>query len=231
MAGGRLTGRVLALDTAGPVIGVALALDGDVRVRTERVRRGAESRLVPWVQELCAEGGVALTGLDGLAVSVGPGAFTGLRVGLATALGLALGAGLPVWGCGSLRARAAAAAEPDTDVLAMLDARKQRVYAALFRDGRALRGPEDCAPGHALRDLQPGFVATGEGSALYAEQVLEAGGRLAAAPEDPGVAALARLGLAGLARGEGTDPTEVRPVYVRAPDARPRAVPSRQQGG
>ena len=88
--------RILAIDTAGPVIGVALLVHEDVRVRTERVLRGSESRLAPWVAQLCEEAGMRVADIDAIAVSEGPGAFTGLRVGLATALGLAHGIGCPV---------------------------------------------------------------------------------------------------------------------------------------
>ena len=69
--------RVLSVDTAGPVVGVGLVWDGQVSVRTERVRRGAEALLVPWAQALLAERGGAFKDLDGVAVARGPGAFTG----------------------------------------------------------------------------------------------------------------------------------------------------------
>ena len=90
---------IVAFDTCGPVLGVAV----DDRVRTERVTRGGETRLVPWALELA---GGSLDGVEAVAVGVGPGAFTGLRVGLATAQGLAEALGVPLFGFGSLVSRA-----------------------------------------------------------------------------------------------------------------------------
>lgn len=210
--------KVLALDTAGPLIGVALRVGGETEVRLERVQRGSESRLVPWVLELCASAEIRLTDLDGVAVAVGPGAFTGLRVGLATATGLALGAGVPVAGLSSLASRGQI---PGHRVLSMLDARKSRVYAQWFENGVSLSPPVDLAPSEVLAGAAEGFLATGEGAGVYEDLVIAAGGRLRPNWEDPAVDALARMGEEAIARGEGLDPVSVRPVYLRAPDARP----------
>lgn len=211
--------RVLAIDTAGPVVGVALSVDGAVRARTERVTRGAEARLVPWALALCDEAGLRLAALDGVAVAAGPGAFTGLRVGLATASGLALAIGCPLWQGSSLAHRALGAG--GDRVLAMLDARKQRVYAARYDGGRLTAGPADVPPDEALAWMDAPFVATGEGALAYADRVTAHGGTLVARADDPCVHVLARLGAEALARGEGSDPIGVQPVYLRAPDARP----------
>ncbi|MCA9573765.1 MAG: tRNA (adenosine(37)-N6)-threonylcarbamoyltransferase complex dimerization subunit type 1 TsaB, partial [Myxococcales bacterium] len=157
--------RVLAFDTAGPVVGVAF---GDL-VRTERVTRGAEGRLVPWAMELVGDQRV-----DAVAVAIGPGAFTGVRVGLATGQGLAHALGVPLVGIGSLVSRGHRA---NAD-LALLDARKGRLYAGYRADGFA---PADLSVEDVLRDgrarglLAPGFRCTGEG-ALVARTALEAAG-------------------------------------------------------
>lgn len=209
--------KVLAVDTAGPVIGVALRIDGETQQRTERVVRGSEARLVPWAVELCAQAGVRIADLDGIAVAVGPGAFTGLRVGLATATGLAFGAGLPVLGLSSLASRAHGL--PGT-VLSMLDARKSRVYAQWFRDGASLTEAVDMDPELVAAQIEGAFLATGEGASVYAE-LLGDRATLAADWDDPSVDALARMGEEGLLRGEGVDPVDVRPTYLRLPDARP----------
>lgn len=208
--------RVLAIDTVGPVIGVALRVGDDVRVRTERVKRGSESRLVPWVQELCADAGLRLADLDGVAASHGPGAFTGLRVGLATAAGLAHGAGVPLWTASSLRTRAYRAGPGP--VLAALDARKGRVYAGAWDGDRLLRAQADLPPAEAAAWLQPGWRLTGQGAIVFADVF-----GIPAVPdaEHPAVDALAELGAAALARGEGSEPWQVQPVYLREPDAVP----------
>lgn len=212
--------RVLAIDTVGPVIGVALVVDGRCEVRTERIARGAESRLMPWATELCAGAGVVLADLDGVAVSRGPGAFTGLRVGLAAALGVAWAAGCPVWACDSLLPRAQVGRTPGVPLLVALDARKSRVYAALYGDDGVVEPAADVAPEVAAGWSEGPFEATGEGSAVYADVIGAAGGRVLPDPTDPCVGALAALGAAAIGRGEGVDPATVQPLYLRQPDAK-----------
>ncbi len=211
----------LAIDTCGPVLGVALRLGGEVRVRTERVVRGSETRLVPWARALCAEAGIGLGDLTGIAVAQGPGAFTGLRVGLATASGLALGLGIPLWGGSSLDSRARRVEAAGHGVLALLDARKGRVYARWFPATGAPGAPGDLPPEEALAACEGAFLATGEGALVYRDRVEAAGGRVVADADHPAVDVLAAMGEEAMARGEGRDPVEVRPLYLRAPDARP----------
>lgn len=214
--------RLVVFDTVGPVIGVAVCAGEALAVRTERVTRRAESRLLPWAVELCQELGSSISQIDGVGVAVGPGAFTGLRVGLATAGGLAQAVGCPVWGGCSLRARAQALIGAGRPVLSMLDARKSRVYAALYdSSGGVIRAPADVEPAQAIGWAPPGAIAVGEGAAVYGDQVVASGLELAEPIDDPGVGGLLRLCQAGLNRGEGVDATELRPVYLRAPDAVP----------
>ncbi|MCB9680398.1 MAG: tRNA (adenosine(37)-N6)-threonylcarbamoyltransferase complex dimerization subunit type 1 TsaB [Alphaproteobacteria bacterium] len=208
--------RVLAIDTAGPVVGVALAVDDEVTLRTERVTRGAEGLLLPWAQELCAEAGTSIGALDGVAVTVGPGTFTGLRVGLATAAGLAAARGVPLWTTGSLVSRIARVGSTQP-VLGLLDARKARVYGQWGLDG----APADVPPEEALAWASAPFTATGEGAIVYAALVEAAGGVVAPEPDHPAVDTLARLAVVGLRQGQGQRAVDVRPVYVRPPDAKP----------
>lgn len=215
--------RVLVLDTTGPVVGVALVDHGVVTQRTARVTRGAEERLVPWAQELCAEAGFALAALDGIGVARGPGAFTGLRVGLATAVGLAMAVDRPLWGGSSLASRAARAraTASGASVMALLDARKGRVYAlATGADGAILAGPGDVPPAEAVAWMAPGFVATGEGAVVYREVIEAAGGRLAPEADDPAVDVLATQAAEAVAAGEAARAVDVAPVYLRPPDAK-----------
>ena len=210
---------VLAIDTAGPVVGVALWAGGRATERTERVRRGAEARLLPWAIELLEERGLVLADVEGIAASKGPGAFTGIRVGLAAAAGLAHGLGVPLWCEMSLTSRAR---RVEGQVLSMLDARKERVYAALYdAEGALIQGPEDVAPQIAASWVAPGGRVTGEGALVYRE-ILESHGQIILEDaENPGVMALAELGAAALSRGEGGDPVRVEPLYLREPDAKP----------
>jgi len=214
--------RLLAIDTAGPVIGVAARVGDRADARSERIARGAESRLLPWALALCEGLGFGLAELDAVAIAAGPGAFTGLRVGLATGCGLAQAIGVPVWpGC-SLRARAHGALGAGTPVLSLLDARKSRVYAALYAsDGGVIRPPADVEPQVAVGWAPPGTRATGEGAVVYGDLLRAAGLEVLDDATAPGASALLDLVGPALAAGEGSAPEQVRPVYLRAPDARP----------
>jgi len=210
---------VLAIDTAGPVVGVGLWARDRATERTERVRRGAEGRLVPWALELIEERGLKMADVQGVAVCKGPGAFTGIRVGMAAGAGLAHGLGVPLWSAMSLSTRAWRVGGP---VLSVLDARKGRVYAALFDgDGEVVRGPGDVDPDVAISWGHPRLAATGEGAIVFREKFEAAGLIVVEDAENPAVMALAERGAAALRRGEGVDPVTVEPLYLREPDAKP----------
>jgi len=143
--------KILALDTATEACSAALAIGGEVVERYEVLGRGHAERLLPMVQEVLAEAGVALAALDAIAFGRGPGSFTGLRIGAGVAQGLAFGAGLrvlPVSDLAALAARAARLHETRC-VLACLDARMSQVYWAAF----------DCADADAPVALTPEAVA------------------------------------------------------------------------
>lgn len=215
---------VLAIDTAGPVVGVALWDGTRGFERTARLSRGTEEQLPGLIDQVCAEGSVPLSALNGVAVASGPGAFTGIRVGLATAAGLAAALGVPVWASSSLLPRAVHAGFGG-DLLVMLDARKSRVYAAAWRNDALLHAEGDVDPTVALGWVDRPFRVTGEGGLVYRELFEAAGGLVLADAEHPGTTALARLGAQAFARGEGLEPGALRASYLREPDAVPRPVP------
>jgi len=196
---------VIALDSAGPRIGVALLHDGAVAVRLADGGRGTERQLVGLVAELFDEAGVARSAVDAVAVSIGPGAFTGLRVGIATAGGLAQALARPVVPIGSLEPRALHVGLAG-ELLVMLDARKQRVYAAAWHDTELVRGAVDVSPTEAIAWMSAPFRAAGAGAVVYEEAVRAANGVVVADATHPGV-------------GSGISPTELVPRYLRAPDA------------
>lgn len=220
---------VLAFDTSGPVIGVAAWCQGATAVRTERVARGAESRLLVFAQAVLDELGIGPDAVDGVAVTEGPGAFTGLRVGLATASGLAVARGVPMWTTGSLDTRSARVAHTGP-VLSMLDARKGKLYAQLVDGGSVVQGPADLPPEAVwawLDGCAPG-QATGEGSVVHAEALAARGWSVVDDAAHPAVDTLATLAASAFAQGQGTDARTIQPRYLRAPDAK---VPRGQEVG
>ena len=220
---------ILAIDTAGPVVGLALVLaSGAEREWSARAGRGADAAMLP---ELAAMLDALDEPLGGVAVTVGPGAFTGLRVGLAIATGVAFSRSVPVFPMGALAARALLC-PGQAEVLALLDARKSRFYGARFSlvaGLECLAEAEDAELQGLLATCSAGCVAAGEG-AVVAQARLEAAGLTVSqdAARSP-VLALARHVRSGAVAP--VDPGAVRLHYVRAPDAKvPRRLSLLPQG-
>jgi tRNA threonylcarbamoyladenosine biosynthesis protein TsaB len=225
--------RILGLETSTDLGSCALLLDGETIERRCPPGRPHSETLLPLVRDLLAEAGLDFSRLDAIAFGAGPGAFTGLRVACGIAQGLAVAADLPVLPVGTLEALAAGS--HGDRVLALLDARMNEVYyAALERDGEGLRlaGEVRVAPPEAI--VLPegaGWLACGNALAAYpalARRVAEAGWD--AQPEAmPTAAAVVRLALPRLARGEAVDPGLAAPFYVR--DKVAQTVAERLAGG
>lgn len=213
-----MTVPVLALDTAGPVVGAAVWDGRRSFEQVLRLQRGTEEQLPRMIDEVCRAAAISLRDLRGVGVAVGPGAFTGLRVGVATAAGLATALKLPLWTASSLLPRAALAGY-GRDLLVMLDARKGRVYAAAWKNEVQVHPAADIEPAAAVAWMPRPFRAMGEGAIEYRAIVEAAGGTVPVNADQPGISLLARLAAEGLARGEGTDPLQVRTDYLREPDA------------
>ncbi|WP_075216443.1 tRNA (adenosine(37)-N6)-threonylcarbamoyltransferase complex dimerization subunit type 1 TsaB [Mongoliimonas terrestris] len=215
---------VLALDTALDQTAVALADGRRLFVaRVESMDRGHAERLFPLVDAVIAEAGVPLAAIDRIAVTVGPGSFTGIRIAIAAARGLGLALDRPVVGVGSLRALAASLPErPTGPVLAAIDARRGELYAALFApDGTELHAPFAADAATVLARLgDAATVMVGSGAPLLAHQAAIDGRQrpqsvTLAGPDPRRVAAI----------GAALDPAEDTPVpaYLRPPDAKPQA--------
>ena len=210
---------LLAFDTATPYVTVALH-DGEqvVAERRSEQRMKHGEQLAPLIEAVLGEGGIVRQDLTAIAVGVGPGPFTGLRVGLVTARTLALVLEIPVYGVCSLDVlalEAAVGATPvGTDFTVATDARRKEVYLATYDDrGRRLDGPEVVRPADAATDRP----VVGEGAALYPDAFPD--GR---PPAQPGAGWLARAVTEELA--ELHDP---EPMYLRRPDAIAPGAPKR----
>ncbi len=142
---------VLGLDTATPatVVGLRLADGRTLQARDDpeaQQRPGHATRLLPLANDLLAEANIDWHELERIAVGVGPGTFTGLRIGIATARGLAQSLGVELVGVSSLRALAHGASDQAQRVLAVIDARRREVFLAAYEDGQELIAPQAVSP-------------------------------------------------------------------------------------
>lgn len=204
---------VLGLDTCLNACSVAV-LDG-ARVlawRSETMARGHQERLAPMAQAVMADAGLAFGRLERIGATVGPGSFTGLRVGVAFAKGLASALSLPAVGIGTLEALAAQASGL---VACAIDARRDQIYLQMFEAGAPLMAADALPLGTAaarLAELAMGRPLTliGSGAPLLAAA---APGAVILTPEGCDARQVARLAAA-------RPPAPIRPLYLRAPDAR-----------
>jgi len=232
--------RILGFDTATPATTVALSGVGDA-VYTARHdplpgdRPGHATHLLALITRVLERAGVGWEAVERIAVGVGPGTFTGLRIGIATARALARARGIPLVAVSTLQSLALCRPRPGSPgtpagldtVLAVLDARRGEVFAASWRMDEAWEfdcalvlpralGPEALA--ELMAPLGPTTLAVGDGAIAFRE-VLERSGSFIPDDDSPlhRVTATNHCRLAG--RLPGSVPNDVRPDYLRAPDA------------
>ena len=225
--------KLLAFETATEACSVALYLDGEIIERHEVAPRLHAEYALPWAEALLAEAGIKRSQLDTIAISRGPGAFTGVRLAIALAQGIALALDRPVVAVSTLQVIAADMpptlrkqgrdGEAKQRILAAIDARMGEVYVGAFeRRGDELVGlsPEIvCAPqAVTLPDDLSGWSAVGTGfSALEGALAAHLGDQLSSidASALPHAGDLARLAAAAYARGEAIAPERIEPAYLR----------------
>jgi len=231
--------KILALSTSTPRGSAVVIADGEILGTGGYVDlQGHAERIFEAIDAALAAAGLDRGALAAIACDKGPGSFTGVRVGVASAKGIALGLGVPLAGVVSLEAMAAAAfgegaATAEDVVLAAIDAKKDEVFLAAYAlvDGvvRDLAPPR-CAPRAADSLTIPGetrrIVIIGEVVASIdpAPPVLVRSPAL----DLPDAAWVGRLAAARLAKGADSDPALLEPLYVRPPDAKPLATPTRE---
>jgi tRNA threonylcarbamoyladenosine biosynthesis protein TsaB len=221
---------LLAIDTSARTAGVAL-LDGELVLaeHTWQATGNHTTHLLPAVRELLQASGKRPTDLSAVATAIGPGAFTGLRVGIATAKTLAWSLGLPCLAVGSLDALAATVSWAPR-VLAVLDAGRGEWYWASYAQERGARRrlepPQIGRPEEVLAALRRSTFLVGDCAPAVRQLIAERYERLVtlADPRLPAVrpAALGLLAQGRLAAGECDEPATLQPVYLRRPAAEER---------
>ncbi len=218
--------KILALDTATEACSVALGIEARVFERYVELDRGHAEHLLPMIDEVLAEGGIALGALDAIAFGRGPGGFTGVRLAASVVQGLAFGAGLGVVPVSNLAAVAQRAADLHREarrVLVVNDARMREVYWAEFAvDGPVtLRGAEQvtAAASVVMPAEGPGipWIAAGRGLAAWPELAgrCRAAGAVVLDSLLPRAREILSLAIPTVAAGHALPPEQALPVYVR----------------
>ena len=205
---------VLAIDTAGVDCAAAVynsATDTVLARVTETIGRGHAERLMAMIEEAVTAAGLSLADIEKIGVTVGPGSFTGIRVGVAAARGLALALGIECVGVCTLEVLACTVPDSDAPVLAAINAHREEVYVQAFQKGLALDEP-------ALVTLED-FVSR---AAVAGTQVIGSAAALIADPEAVTesdhypIEIVARISATTKAQGKA------KPLYLRGPDAKPQ---------
>jgi tRNA threonylcarbamoyladenosine biosynthesis protein TsaB len=223
--------RVLAIETSTLAGGVALCEDGRVvGLSLLDIALTHSERLMAMIDRLLEDCRATLADVDGLAISIGPGSFTGLRVGAATAKGLALALSVPVAPVPTLDALAANVPFAAAPVCALLDARKNEVYCALYRwDGHATRRESEylaLSPEAAIERLPSPVIVLGDGVRPCRPYLDRPGREVWFAPPAqsvPSAAVVGQIGEAMLRDGAGVPGDAIEPLYLRPSEAELKA--------
>lgn len=220
--------KILAFDTSTTTCSVALTADGELLADAASFEKATHARrLLPMVDALLKRTGVALSAVDGFAATIGPGSFTGLRIGLSTLKGLAAATGKPVVALSTLDTLAHQCTVGADTICPLLDARKKEVYFCLYErmaDGlHALTEARNAPPLAAVSEIKSTCAFIGDGAARYRERIEQSLGRRAIfAPRAENAIRAATVALLAHRRfhsGEADDPYRLMPSYIRASDA------------
>ena len=219
--------RILALDSATSACSVAVFCDDEVIAHGyEEMSRGQAETLIPMVADAMSAAGLVFDALDAIAVTMGPGAFTGVRIGLSTAQSLALAADKPLVGVTTLEAVFAAQGQASTPFLVALDTKRTDIYAQLFdSDGEALTEPlavEEDKISMAVSMHGIGVVGDAADRAVRALNKAGVAAKRHCGPMLPDAFWVARIAAGRFIAG---DLVPVEPIYLRAPDVGPLPKP------
>lgn len=197
---------ILSIDTSSADLSVALVNEnGSLGLVEENMLRGQGEALIPYIQSMMQQAGLPMNAVEGVAVAVGPGSFTGVRVGLSTARGIGLALDIPVYGVTNLEATAAGLNEP---VTVTLDTKRGDYYTQQFdKNGKAI-GEPSIQSADDLKQQLP-FTAIGDGAMKLAEEI---GCDVAMKPQSSAIS-IAQIALSRL-----DNPLPAEPLYLREAD-------------
>ena len=212
------------IDTSGPVCGVAVMEDRKVLCEfTAQNRNTHSANLMPMAEAALEAAGRTIGEMDAVAAVTGPGSFTGVRIGVATAKGLAHGAGIPCIPVDALEALCVSAGGFDGVICPIQDARAGQVYGAAFRDGERLTDDEPLKLETFLEKIIPlgeRFLFTGDGVPVHQERIREILGEKAFfAPPHLGFLRPSAAGVLAMQSGRRTDYLNLQATYLRPPNA------------
>ena len=220
--------KILAVDTATKTCAAAIVDNGETVTEIIVDQGKTHTRvLMEIISDILSAAGMRTTDIDGLAVTIGPGSFTGLRIGLATVKGLALARGKPIAGISTLDALVAPVIKKTGQICAMLDARRGEVYTALYRFGASGLIPDGPAraasPEQALAGISGPVLFVGDGALAYKDRIVAELGDNACFAE-PGqhvirASAVGKLGMEQIIAGKSFDAFTLVPLYLRRSDA------------
>ena len=229
---------VMGIETSTIQGGVALLSErGLLSEYLLNVKATHTERLLPSIDRILRDGGITLSQVEGIAVATGPGSFTGLRIGLSTAKGLAASTGRPLVGVSTLEAMAWTLPFCAYLVCPILDARKGEIYCSLFRHegDRLIRVMDEAAlsPDVLISRIREQTVFIGDGLAVYGDLLKDRLNALALFPplsqRGGRPAAVAELGLRRLLNGERDEISGLAPRYLRPSEAELRRIGTRAQ--
>jgi tRNA threonylcarbamoyladenosine biosynthesis protein TsaB len=218
----------LGIDTSTKTCSIAVTKDDSLVTEMTLCNNLSHSRkLLSLIDDTLEKAGIDIDKIDGIAVSTGPGSFTGLRIGIGTVKGLCMAASKPIVGVSTLEVLSYPVPDHSALICPLLDARKKEVYTSLFqyKNNRLTRLAEDMvvSPFEILKRIDEKTIFLGEGAEVYRELIIEKLSDLAVfLPQffnQPRGASVAAIGLKKYQEGELLSLQDLKPVYIRRPEA------------
>ena len=227
--------KILAVDTATKSCSVAVVSEKSIISEYTVNHKDTHSRFVMgMVHDILKMSHLTVKDLDGFAVTIGPGSFTGLRIGLSTVKGLSLAAGKPVAGISSLEALACTVSGTESLICPMLDARRNEVYTGRYRlrEGRLVNEspPRAVRPDKAVKGINESCIMVGDGAIVYQDLIKNCLGPLAVFADffqhTIRASAVGFMAIERFTSHNTDDPGLLKPLYLRKSDAQKNLKPS-----